>query len=140
MTQSVFQDHQRTNQVPPSPALTMAEGLSAVAEKLSMRKENRMSGAETVALEMQAIIRDAASPFEAGDTVGRQIDRAARRLGIPVGKCKRIWYGEYKTVLAWEADQLRAWHEDWQSQQVRKMDHQLAILKAKMENRECSHA
>ncbi|WP_143217281.1 hypothetical protein [Acetobacter sp. DsW_063] len=91
-----------------------------------------MSTAETIAIEMQAIVKDAASPFIAGDTVGRQIDRAARVLGITAGQAKRFWYLEVKQVLAVEADRLRSWHTEWKSRQAAQLDHQFYILKARM--------
>jgi len=90
-----------------------------------------MTTADAIADEMQMIVRDAASPFSAGDTIGRQIERAARILGMTPGKCKRLWYREDRAILAWEADRLRAWHAAWKNKQVERLDHELNLMKAR---------
>jgi len=90
-----------------------------------------MPNAETISAEMQMIVQAAATPFQAGDTIGRQIDRAARALGITAGQCKRFWYREHKAILAIEADRLRAWYANWQDIRIQRMDHEISLMKAR---------
>ncbi|KXU99256.1 hypothetical protein AD929_15805 [Gluconobacter potus] len=89
-----------------------------------------MPSAETISSEMQMIVQTAASPFMPGDTVGRQIERAARVLGITAGQCKRFWYREHRAILAVEADRLRHWHALWQDKRIQQMDHEITLMKA----------
>ncbi|WP_194285592.1 hypothetical protein [Komagataeibacter medellinensis] len=103
---------------------------SEMSEKSCTIGEKNVPSAESVAIEMQSIVRDAAKPLLPGDTIGRQIERAARVLGMATGKCKRLWYREDKAILAHEADGLRAWHAQWQERQIRRLDHELNLLKA----------
>jgi hypothetical protein len=59
--------------------------------------------------EFSAIVREAAEPREAGDSVKAAIGRAARRLGLSHGRARGLWYGDARVaVRADEADRLRA--------------------------------
>lgn len=59
-----------------------------------------MYTAEAVADELSGVVRRAAEPIDAGDLVTEQIRRAARRLGLPWGQVKRLWYRECRTIPA----------------------------------------
>lgn len=102
-----------------------------LAEIGARTKEKSMHSAETISFEMQAIVQSAASPFQPGDTIGRQIERAARVLGITAGQCKRFWYREHKAILAVEADRLRAWQAQWQETRIQRMDHEITLMRAR---------
>ncbi|MBO1361892.1 hypothetical protein J2D73_19095 [Acetobacter sacchari] len=97
-----------------------------------------MSYAIPVDVEMQTIVQTAAEPVRAGETIGAQISRAARVLGISPGRCKRFWYREVKAILAEDADTLRNWHRGWQLRQIATLDQKLLNLKAELGK--CSHA
>ena len=60
-----------------------------------------------VAAEMQAIVRAAAQPAVAGESVKAAIGRAARRLRLGYGRTRSHWYGLARLVSAEEADRLR---------------------------------
>ena len=44
--------------------------------------------------EFQGIVRAAAEPREAGDSVKAAIGRAARRLQLGYGRARGLWYGD----------------------------------------------
>jgi hypothetical protein len=60
-----------------------------------------------VALEMLAIVREAAEPSQPGESVKAAIGRAARRLGLSFARVHGIWYGRARQITAEEADTLR---------------------------------
>lgn len=45
------------------------------------------------------MVRQAAEPAQVGERVCAAITRAARRLGLPDRKVKKLWYGERRTPL-----------------------------------------
>lgn len=57
--------------------------------------------------EMTSLLRAVAAPTDPGEGVKAAIGRAARRLGLPWGRAKRLWYGEARRVDAWEMDAAR---------------------------------
>lgn len=61
-----------------------------------------------IAAEIQGIVRAAAEPGCAGETVGAAILRASRRLELGFSRTRAYWYGLVRTVPAEEADRLRA--------------------------------
>jgi len=58
--------------------------------------------ADQVRENMRAIVREAAEPIAPDDTIKARIRRAARRLGLPFGRAKRLWYGEAAQIVAEE--------------------------------------
>lgn len=58
--------------------------------------------------EMKTLVRRAAEPARAGESVKTEIGRAARVLGLPHGRVKRYWYGEIQVPPAHEVDAIRA--------------------------------
>jgi len=113
----------------------MTGELSEMSEIKQDDRDKSMTCADMIADEMQSIVKAAAHPFVAGDTIGRQIARAARVLGLKPGQCKRLWYREDRAILAWEADRLRAWHAAWQERQISRLDAELETLKATIAER-----
>lgn len=57
--------------------------------------------------EMRELVRRAAEPARAGESVKAAISRAARVLGLSYGRCKRYWYGEIEVPPAHEVDSAR---------------------------------
>lgn len=57
--------------------------------------------------EMTSLLRAVAAPADPGEGVKAAIGRASRRLGLPWGRAKRLWYGEARRVDAWEMDAAR---------------------------------
>jgi NAD(P)H-nitrite reductase large subunit len=55
-----------------------------------------------VSTEMQDFVRTAAMPVMAGELIGSQIARAARRLGLSKSRAKALWYGEARRIDAHE--------------------------------------
>lgn len=76
-------------------------------------RDTKMHSQATIPNEMQMIIRRAAEPWQAGDSVKAGIDRAARRTGLAFRRARTLWYGQTETILAAEADMLRAWYRHW---------------------------
>lgn len=74
----------------------------------------------SIALEAQRIVRDAASPIPAGETVKGQLRRAARALGYSAGdwRMRSAWYGEASTWSAAAFEQLRDRHRLWRRRQA----------------------
>lgn len=58
--------------------------------------------------EMRSLVRRAAEPGRAGESVKAAIGRAARVLGLSYGRAKRYWYGEVQVPPAHEVDAARA--------------------------------
>ena len=58
--------------------------------------------------EMRELVRRAAEPARAGESVKAAISRAARYLGLTYGRCKRYWYGEIEVPPAHEVDSIRS--------------------------------
>ena len=57
--------------------------------------------------EMRELVRRAAEPARAGESVKAAISRSARFLGLTYGRCKRYWYGEIEVPPAHEVDSAR---------------------------------
>lgn len=57
--------------------------------------------------EMKMLVRRAAEPARAGESVKAAINRAARTLGLSHGRVKRYWYGEIQVPPAHEVDAIR---------------------------------
>jgi hypothetical protein len=51
-------------------------------------------------------------PVSGGELIAQQIDRAARRLGVPRGLVKRLWYREQRCVPAHVALALLAFDRE----------------------------
>lgn len=83
--------------------------------------------------EMQAITRHAAEPWQPGDSVKAAIGRAARTLGIGYRRARSFWYGEHVAVRACEADQMRAAELALLAQRERRLEHELAAIKARLD-------
>jgi hypothetical protein len=81
--------------------------------------------------EMSEIVRAAAEPWSAGDSVKAGINRASRRLGISPRRAITFWYGRQCAVLAHEADRLRAWHADWCRREIERHKREIEELQAR---------
>lgn len=73
-----------------------------------------------IACEAQRIVKDAASPIPAGETIQMQLRRAARALGYRDGdwRIRAAWYGEASTWSAASFEQLRDRHRLWRQRQA----------------------
>lgn len=72
-----------------------------------MRRESFSETAEKIRDEMAQRVVAAAWPPRPGETKERMLERAARKLGMALGRVKRLAYREVKNVPAAEADHLR---------------------------------
>ncbi len=68
----------------------------------------RIPDPEQLREEMRSLVRQAAEPARAGESVKAAIGRAARVLGLGHGRVKRYWYGEIQVPPAHEVDAARA--------------------------------
>lgn len=66
-----------------------------------------MTSAESVTQEISALLRQLASPVEAGESVKACIRRASMRSGLSFNQTKKCWYREYRSIPAHIADQIR---------------------------------
>lgn len=57
--------------------------------------------------EMKRLIRQCAAPAGDGEAVSSAIARAARRVGLSVGRVTSYWYGKVAEIPAVEADLIR---------------------------------
>ena len=76
----------------------------------------------TIAYEAQRIVREAAEPVPAGETIKGQLRRACRALGYPDGdwRIKSAWYGEADPWSAKAFEELRARYSAWKARQEAK--------------------
>ncbi len=86
-----------------------------------------------IASEMQSITRNAAGPWQPGDSVKAAIGRAARTLGIGYRRARSFWYGETVAVRAIEADQMRAAETRLLTQRRQRLEQELATLRARLD-------
>jgi hypothetical protein len=72
-------------------------------------KSSKNSGIAFVSAVAEAAfrLRRIAEPRPVGDRVKAAIDRAARRVGLPVSRVENLWYGEARAVRAEEMDAIR---------------------------------
>ena len=89
-----------------------------------------MSNSSTLMNEMQTIVRQAAEPYRAGESIKAQINRAADALGLSTRRTRSFWYADAAAVLAEEADRLRAWHARWVASEVTRLRARAAELEA----------
>lgn len=82
------------------------------------------SMSSSIAIEAQRIVKDAASPIPAGETIKGQLRRAARALGYQDGdwRVRAAWYGEASTWSAASFEQLRARYGLWRERQAARAD------------------
>lgn len=68
-----------------------------------------------IAIEAQRIVKDAARPIPAGETIKGQLRRAARALGYGDGswRIRTAWYGEAASWSAAAFEELRFRHRLW---------------------------
>lgn len=96
--------------------------------KMSHKTDKSVINAATIASEMQGIIRTAAEPWIAGDSIKAAIDRAARRTGLNFRRVRTLWYCQTTAIAAVEADTLRAWHRNWLAKEHSRLTARLAEL------------
>ena len=80
--------------------------------------------------EMSQIVRTAAEPWSPGDSVKAAINRAARRLRLSIRRATTFWYARPCTVLASEADALRAWKRQNEFLEIARLERRLEELRA----------
>ncbi len=86
--------------------------------------------AETVRDDMSGMVRTAAEPRPAGDTVKSAIGRAAQVLRQPVPKVKRWWYGE-ATPSAPEYLETKRRLEERRQREIAQAEQQVALAYAR---------
>jgi hypothetical protein len=89
--------------------------------------------ADAITIEMQSITRRAAEPWMPGDNVKGAIGCAARALGIGYRRARSFWYGESVAVRAAEADQLRAAEKLLLAARRRRLEQELAAIRARLD-------
>lgn len=104
-----------------------------MSDKSSL-SEAKVSSASTVLSEMQGIVRSAAEPGTAGESVKVAINRAARTLGLGYSRARSYWYGEVKAVPAHEADALREARLRILDQRIAHTERELLRLQLAREN------
>lgn len=91
----------------PSMQTSMETAMYGRTEKQSVAAEKQgthMTASASADVQLIAqLVRQAAEPAEVGERVCAAILRAARNLGMPFSKTKRLWYGEQKTIPLFEA-------------------------------------
>jgi hypothetical protein len=100
---------------------------------LDNRDRNAAMSDTAIASEMQAITRNAAGPWQPGDSVKAAIGRAARTLGIGYRRARSFWYGEQVAVRAFEADRMRAAETLLLGERQRRLEHELAAIRARLD-------
>lgn len=108
----------------------MLENQAAIAENLS---EVAMSP-EAITREMSAIVREAAEPGYAGESVKAAIRRAAFRLALSYRRAKSYWYGDVKLVPAHEADRLRKAKRQILRDRASRLNSELEILQLRLQH------
>jgi hypothetical protein len=77
--------------------------------KRMANRDTSVANQDKLVAEMRAIVRRAGDPGTMNsESVKAMINRAARRLGLGYRRTRTFWYGSRCTVLAIEADQMRA--------------------------------
>ena len=87
---------------------------------------------EAIAMEMTAIVREAAEPSVLGEHIAAAIDRAARRLGLSYRRAKAYWYQETRLVPAHEADKLRRARRQMMRDRAARLNAELATLQLRL--------
>lgn len=85
----------------------LAQKPSPMTDKSSATADKQVFSADAIAREMQAHMRTLAMPSVPGEGVKAAVSRAARRVGIPYGQARRLWYGEFQEIPAYLADRIR---------------------------------
>lgn len=83
--------------------------------------------------EMQSIVRSASEPVEPRETVGSQILRASRKLGISYRRARTYWYGYAYAVRAHEADAMRRQQLRLLADRERRLSAELALIRATLD-------
>ncbi len=73
-----------------------------------------------IAFEARSIVRSAAEPVAAGETVKAQVRRAVQALRLPAWRIRAAWYGETGCWSASALEALRAAHADMQARAAAK--------------------
>lgn len=110
-----------------------------IADRSSARKEKVSEHSEEFSefSEAMRLVKLAAEPRPAGDSVKEAIRRAARNLGWEYSRTEDFWYGEVRRVDSCEMDALRAIeqqrdHAEADRERKRHLS-QLAALRAKLQ-------
>lgn len=74
-----------------------------------LEKSSKNSGISFVSAVAEAAfrLRRIAEPRPVGDRVKAAIDRAAKRVGLPIQRVEHLWYGEARLVKSEEMDAIR---------------------------------
>lgn len=115
------------NSVPLS-VLLLLENMQQDTYEMLNKTAKPMISAAAISHEMQTIIRTAAEPWAAGDSIKAAIDRAARRTGLNFRRVRTLWYCQTTAIAAVEADTLRAWHRGWLAKEHARLTARLAEL------------
>ncbi len=77
-----------------------------------------------IATEMQSLVRHAAEPIKAGETVKAQMVRSWERLGRPTWwRIKACWYGESGGFSAQAVRDIQARYRLWREAETRRAAH-----------------
>lgn len=90
-------------------------------------------------LEAHYIVRTAAEPWTAGDSVKAGINRAARALSLSYRRARTFWYLSPGAVRADEMDHLRSRARELLAQRMRRLDAEREIIAARLAELESTH-
>lgn len=87
----------------------------------------------SIAIEAQRMVREAAEPVPAGETIKGQLRRAARALRYADGdwRIRAAWYGEAQSWSAAAFEELRARYGSWRERQEAKAQAERLTLAAR---------
>jgi hypothetical protein len=85
-------------------------------------------------MEMRGIVAEAVEPYR-GNGLAQAWHSAARFLGISPRRVRGYLNGEVRSVTAWEADQLRKAKAALREAKIKRLEHELAVLRAAQEAR-----
>ena len=92
--------------------------------------------AEAIAMEMSAIVREAAEPSVPGESIKSAVRRAAFRLGLTYRRVRSYWYTEVRTVPAHEADRLRKARRQMMRDRAARLNAELETLQLRLRDLE----
>jgi hypothetical protein len=97
--------------------------LSDMRDRSSFQKRNGEDMSSSLALEMQALVREAAQPVPSGKNVKWQVRQAWDNLGRPPQwRVRAAWYGEAGCWVGRAIEDFRARHAAWKAKQEAKAD------------------
>lgn len=98
----------------------------------SQNPKRSVDVSSSLAIEAKRIVRHAAEPVPAGETVKGQLRRACRALGYPDSdwRISDAWYGRAGSWSAAAFEQLRSRYSVWRERQAKGAEAEMATLRS----------